>query len=217
MTTINLGLINDSDRLKKNIKKVLGSYELEKSLQDHSDDFQDYLSNDTFINSIFINDFCVLLYKMEFDNGENPIGQRVEIRSCDYPKITVASTSLLNVNGNTCCNELVDTILEELLRQLSNLNCRKLVICSYCLNRMLPDGKKFCDDCELKVSTFKDDTCSICLDKEETLSVWNVLKTCGHIFHQSCFKSLIGQSSSRGELLCPICREIVGIHSVKIL
>ena len=210
---IDIGLANDPDRLKKNIRKVLGLYEGEKSLQDHADDFGDYLLGDAFINGIFINDFAVLLYKMEFDDGENPIGQIIEIRSCVYPKITVASTSVHQLYDH---ENYMDEMLTDLLRQLSNFNCRKIKICSSCLCQMIPDEKKFCDDCELKVCTFKNEVCSICLDKEETVSVWNVLKTCGHIFHQSCFKSLIGHSNNN-ELLCPMCREIVGIHSVKIL
>ncbi len=210
---MDLGLVEDADRLKKIIRLLL------EDGTDFSSPFVESLSDDfgELINGKFINDFAVLLYKKDEDIEEGSANLSMEIRSRDRNFINVEIASSFNFFDHAVDHFHIDEISTDLLRQLSYFNCRKIEVCSSCLCRMLPAGKNLCDYCNLKTCTFTEDICSICLDKEETVSVWNVLKTCGHIFHQTCFKSLIGQSSLRCELLCPMCREIVGIHSVKIL
>lgn len=213
---MDLGLVNDADRLKKIIRLLL------EDGPDFSSPFVESLSDDfgELINGKFINDFAVLLFKKDEDIEEGSANLFMEIRSRTFINVEIASSDYFSDYevDHFHIDEISNEISSDLLRQLSNFNCRKIKICSSCLCQMIPDEKKFCYDCELKVCTFNDEVCSICLDKEETVSVWNVLKTCKHIFHQSCFKSLIGNSiSNHNELLCPICREIVGIHSVKIL
>ena len=70
--------------------------------------------------------------------------------------------------------------------------------------------KKYCSTCFMDcISYSSEDTCSICLEPLEGMSVWNLSLfkgKCKHEFHQKCLFTLSNAHPDQTRFQCPLCR-----------
>uniref|UniRef100_A0A7S3GBE7 RING-type domain-containing protein n=1 Tax=Palpitomonas bilix TaxID=652834 RepID=A0A7S3GBE7_9EUKA len=148
-------------------------------------------------------------------------------RVCRFCQVALTESNSAPVEADTSPS-LTDVCTSDLCQQAKAASCPATLACGHaCCGVAGEENHISClhPDCTAKRSENErdwDSPCSICYDSLSAAPVVQ-LKSCSHLFHVDCLKSLLAQHGckdgkpiSYGFIRCPDCREELDIDSVAL-
>lgn len=203
------GFVGDKKRLNKVVRKLIDDF-----FEMYTDE---YTKTPTEIQlECPINGFCRLIITWTGEEEEEEEEEEMFNTTIFINSIPTGTNPdwfelcrVKNILHQGIDDKHIDSIVENLSKELSKFDLRAVKVCSHCHNYPATASSHFCKQCEPKVVHY-DEVCPICIDREDTDSIW-VETPCRHIFHSICLQTYIcnylGDNPPKDIVVpCPTCR-----------